>query len=265
MHHFRAYERTLEPKLVKVVAIASLSGLCFGYSIGISAIITSMASFKAFFGRAPFGETPKDVLLLLLLLFLGGATAGSLCGGLLADRFGRKSVMQWTALLLSVSNVIGAAAYVFEMLCASRVLCGIMVGALSTVTPLYLAEISPDHSRGKLTTAWQLSITTGIVIASVIEVFAEVSGMRCGFSDHPVPSEAARPSTVILSGMIAYNIAGNDYSYQGSDSSAGDVGGGGYGDDDDDDDDGDDDDGGGGGGGDGDDDGTDDDVDGDDR
>lgn len=41
------------------------------------------------------------------------------------------------------------------------------------VSPVYIAELAPEHVRGQLSTLWQLSITAGILIASAANIGLE--------------------------------------------------------------------------------------------
>ena len=37
-------------------------------------------------------------------------------------------------------------------------------------SPVYIAELAPEHRRGQLATLWQLAITAGIVLASLLNI-----------------------------------------------------------------------------------------------
>lgn len=51
-----------------------------------------------------------------------------------------------------------------------RYLSGVGVGAISVIAPLYQSEMAPKWIRGSLVCAYQLSITIGILIASIINI-----------------------------------------------------------------------------------------------
>merc|ERR1712216_264612 len=38
-------------------------------------------------------------------------------------------------------------------------------------SPVYIAELAPEHRRGQLATLWQLAITTGIVLVSILNIW----------------------------------------------------------------------------------------------
>lgn len=92
-----------------------------------------------------------------------GALLGALAAGVLADRYSRRH----TILLASVIFVIGSAIQTLSQsiphLITGRAIGGIGVGALSMLSPLYMAEISPPEVRGSLIALEQLAIVSGVV------------------------------------------------------------------------------------------------------
>jgi sugar porter (SP) family MFS transporter len=67
------------------------------------------------------------------------------------------------AVVFAVAAVIAAVAPSVVVLVAARVLLGIAIGVSSAAVPLYLAEIAPPKSRGKLVSMNQFLITVGIL------------------------------------------------------------------------------------------------------
>merc|ERR1712224_1094296 len=57
------------------------------------------------------------------------------------------------------------------MLYVPRLLSGFGIGMLSMCSPVYIAELAPEHRRGQLATLWQLAITTGIVFVSILNIW----------------------------------------------------------------------------------------------
>ena len=55
------------------------------------------------------------------------------------------------------------------MLVVGRVISGIAVGLASTTVPLYQAEVSAPHIRGRIVAVQQWSITWGILIQYFVE------------------------------------------------------------------------------------------------
>ncbi|MEM8934510.1 MAG: MFS transporter, partial [Acidobacteriota bacterium] len=84
--------------------------------------------------------------------------------GPLADLVGRRRMLQWLALLYTVSAVLSALAPSYLALVAARFLGGYAFGTL-VLAPLYIAEISPAKMRGFMVSVNQLNIVIGFSAA----------------------------------------------------------------------------------------------------
>ena len=93
------------------------------------------------------------------------ATLAMMVSGPLSDRFGRRVVLKWAALLFAVSAVASALAPDYLTLVAARMLGGLGVGAALIIAPMYIAEISPPDIRGRMVSFNQLNIVIGISVA----------------------------------------------------------------------------------------------------
>jgi len=93
------------------------------------------------------------------------ATLGMLTAGPLSDRFGRRAILQAAAILFAVSAIGSALALDFVSFVIARMVGGLGVGAALIVGPMYIAEISPPRSRGRLVSLNQLNIVIGISAA----------------------------------------------------------------------------------------------------
>jgi SP family arabinose:H+ symporter-like MFS transporter len=154
--------------LVSAVIAAALGGVLFGFDI---AIIT---------GAGPFLKTHFSLDDLGLgwafssLLF--GCVIGSMFTGRLADRFGRRAALLWAAALFALTSVLTAAAPTFSLFIAARCLGGLAVGAVSIVSPLYIAEIAPPRSRGRLGALYQMSVVSGILLSYLTNYWLRNAG-----------------------------------------------------------------------------------------
>lgn len=79
-----------------------------------------------------------------------GCMGGSALSGSLSDKYGRKNVLIFTALLFFLSSLGCAFSYTYPIFIFYRIIAGIAVGSASTLAPIYIAEISPAKHRGKL-------------------------------------------------------------------------------------------------------------------
>jgi len=93
------------------------------------------------------------------------ATLAMMVAGPVSDIIGRRTVLKWAAVLYSVSAVGSALAPSFPVLVLARMIGGIGVGASLIIAPMFIAEISPPDSRGRLVSFNQLNIVIGISVA----------------------------------------------------------------------------------------------------
>jgi len=96
---------------------------------------------------------------------LYGTVLGSFLGSWPADRFGRRKTLLWIGLLYLVSAIGSAFAPEVYTFIFARFLGGIAIGISTVVAPLYISEISPPESRGRLTGMFQFNIVFGILVA----------------------------------------------------------------------------------------------------
>ncbi|VXD21278.1 sugar porter family MFS transporter [Marinoscillum sp. 108] len=94
-----------------------------------------------------------------------GTVIGALFGGIPSERLGRKYSLFWIAVLYWISAVGSALATDWNLFLFFRFMGGIGVGVSSVTAPLYISEIAPARSRGKLVALFQFNIVFGILIA----------------------------------------------------------------------------------------------------
>ncbi len=146
--------------LLRISIIAAIGGLLFGYDTGVisGALLFIKSDLHA-------GQFAQQAIVSALLL---GAMVGAVLSGYLADAISRK----WTKVLSGSIYVIGALGCAFAinapMLIGFRFLLGISVGTASFVAPLYISEVSPPKVRGGLVSFNQLAVTSGILIAYIV-------------------------------------------------------------------------------------------------
>ncbi|GAA5849989.1 hypothetical protein JCM9279_004872 [Rhodotorula babjevae] len=156
-------EEALTPALTRVVVVAGLGGLLFGYDTGVC----SGALLQI--GDALGGQlltTSQETAIVVSALY--GALVGSLVASKVADWAGRKPVMLGAAVLFAVGALEQAAAQTLKEVLLGRVMVGLAVGLASMVLPVYLGEISPPALRGRIVGSLVVLITGGQVVAYCI-------------------------------------------------------------------------------------------------
>ena len=144
-----------------ITFVAINGGLLFGLNMaGISGAVDMI--------KGEFSLTESGLGTVAALLTFG-CLVGALFTGNFTEKFGRKKVMILTAILYIVSALGCALAESSTVLIVFRVLSGLAVGATSVVAPMYISEIAPAHSRGRLVSFNQFAITIGIVLAYIFD------------------------------------------------------------------------------------------------
>jgi SP family arabinose:H+ symporter-like MFS transporter len=88
--------------------------------------------------------------------------------GFISDRFGRRRVLFFCAILYAVSGALSAVPRSFEQFVGARMLSGVAIGVSSMICPVYIAELAPPRWRGRMGTLFQLGIVTGIFVTLFI-------------------------------------------------------------------------------------------------
>jgi len=144
-----------------VALTVAIGGLLLGFD---SNVISGVSPFiREYFGLT---GTSGDLELGWAVSSLGwGAMAGNAMAGALSDRFGRRRLLQFTALLFLGSSLLASLATHFTGFVLARIVGGLAVGGAILTAPVYIAEISPAGKRGSLVSLNQLMIVIGISAA----------------------------------------------------------------------------------------------------
>jgi MFS family permease len=97
-----------------------------------------------------------------------GCLMGAVSSGSLSNHFGRKRLLTLAALVFALSSLGTGQAPQFSAFVMWRMLGGYAIGLASGISPMYIAEISPAHLRGRLVSLNQLAIVFGILLAQLV-------------------------------------------------------------------------------------------------
>jgi len=160
--------------LLRSAIVAALGGLLFGFDTAVisgaeqtlqSLFAPTYESLAAAMGHLGFmGKTG---------FWHGCTTASALIGTIIgawlsskpSDAFGRRKTLSILAVLYFVSAVGSGLAWDWLSFVIARFIGGLAVGGSSVVGPIYIAEISPAKSRGRLVALMQFNIVFGILLA----------------------------------------------------------------------------------------------------
>ena len=113
----------------------------------------------------------------VMSMALWGTVIGAMTGGKICDRFGRKPTLFGVGVLYLLSAVWSAFAGGPYSLMAARFVGGVGVGVSSIAAPVYIAEISPAESRGRLCALFQFNIVIGMVVSQIVNWAIGLAGM----------------------------------------------------------------------------------------
>lgn len=113
---------------------------------------------------------------LAVAVALYGTVIGALFAGIPVDRLGRRQTLLWVGILYFVSAIGSAVAPEVYSFMFFRFIGGLGVGASSVAAPMYISEISPARSRGRLVALFQFNIVLGILIAYFSNYLLKGSG-----------------------------------------------------------------------------------------
>jgi MFS family permease len=120
---------------------------------------------------------------------LGATAVGGLVFGALADRYGRKSVLQWTILTYSAGAFACGLAGSAEWLLAARVLTGLGVGGEWATGHALVSEVFPPRLRGRFGAVMQTGAPLGVGLAAIVGSFvAPHIGWRAVFMLSALPA-----------------------------------------------------------------------------
>jgi len=125
----------------------------------------------------------------ILGVSLGATAVGGLAFGALADRFGRKAVLQWTILTYSAGALLCGLANGMTSLLLARAITGLGVGGEWATGHSLVSETVPPKLRGRFGALMQTGAPLGVGLAAIVGSFvAPVIGWRATFILSALPA-----------------------------------------------------------------------------
>lgn len=150
--------------VISLAFVSAMGGLLFGYDWVV--IGGAKPFYEAFFNITDIPSLQGWAMSSALI----GCVFGAVLAGSLADKYGRKLLLILAALLFVISAYGTGATNSFVNFIIYRIIGGLGIGLASTLSPLYIAEISPAEYRGRFVSINQLTIVVGILAAQIINM-----------------------------------------------------------------------------------------------
>lgn len=150
-------KNTVKGRMFYIAFVASLGGLLFGFDTAV--ISGAEKAIQDIYELTDFAHGFTIAVALI------GTIIGAFVCGKPAEKYGRLRLLIVIAWLYLISAIGSAAIVNWHSFIFFRFLGGLAVGASSVIGPMYIAEISPSHWRGRFVAFFQFNIVLGIVIA----------------------------------------------------------------------------------------------------
>ncbi|NGZ78232.1 MFS transporter [Saccharibacillus alkalitolerans] len=172
-----------KPKRRSLLASVGMSWLFDAMDVALISFVAAALALEWSLGPQQLG--------VLTAINSVGMAVGAACAGILADRFGRKSVLLWTLLIFSVASGLSAVATGFIMLCVLRFVSGFGLGGELPVASTLVSESVPANERGRTVVLLESFWAGGWIAAALIAYFIIPhfeSGWRIAFALGALPA-----------------------------------------------------------------------------
>lgn len=146
--------------LARVSLIAGLGGILYGFDMGIIAAVMV-------FVRESFALSTRMEEIVVSVVLVG-AMSGAIAGGSIADLVGRRATLVWGGIIFLLGSLLAFWSPNVATLIVARGLLGVAIGFTSVTAPVYVSELAPPQSRGRLIGLYQFALTIGIVLADLV-------------------------------------------------------------------------------------------------
>jgi MFS transporter, SP family, arabinose:H+ symporter len=147
----------MNANLAKATAVGALGGLLFGFDTAVISGTTHSLTIA-------YGLSPK-ALGITVAMALFGTIIGAMTAGIPGQKWGGRETLRILAIFYVISALGCAFAWNWHALLAARFIGGLGIGGSSVLGPVYIAELAPAKTRGRLVGTFQINIVIGILLA----------------------------------------------------------------------------------------------------
>ncbi|KAF2241946.1 quinate permease [Trematosphaeria pertusa] len=154
-----------------LTTVAYMGSLLFGYDTGVMGSVLALKAFKEDFGlptdSSGFASSKNAyVSSNVVSLLTAGCFFGAIAAAFLNERFGRRyTLMGFSVIFLIGAAVQTAAHHEIGMIYGGRVIAGLGIGGMSSVTPVFVSENCPPEVRGRIAGLFQEFLVIGSTFA----------------------------------------------------------------------------------------------------
>src|SRR5271155_5640798 len=147
----------MNANLAKATAVGALGGLLFGFDTAVISGTTHSLTIA-------YGLSPK-ALGITVAMALFGTILGAMTAGIPGQKWGGRETLRVLAIFYVISALGCAFAWNWHALLVARFIGGLGIGGSSVLGPVYIAELAPAKTRGRLVGTFQINIVIGILLA----------------------------------------------------------------------------------------------------
>ncbi len=177
-------------KLDRTIVVPSLGGLQYGYN-------TTIIAGAILFITPELLLTPFQEGILVAMALVGLCLASF--AGILSNSIGRKKALLLSSIGFIAGPLLSALAPNYPLLLIGRFITGLGAGIAIVVCPLYLVEVAPPETRGRILNMNQIGIALGTLLAyGVSYLFASTQNWRMMFAVALLPALIQFPALFFL-------------------------------------------------------------------
>src|SRR3989475_316599 len=157
-----------------ILLAANLGWLFDGFEL-YALILTVGPAMRSLLDPSQYPQIPAYVGTVVAITLLGWGIGG-IVGGVLADYIGRKRTMILAILAYSITTGLTAISFDWISFAILRFLVGIAIGSEWATGSSMMAELWPDHARGRGAGLMQCGIGIGNFVASFVWLYVSMLG-----------------------------------------------------------------------------------------